>query len=1520
MAAGLMPGKQARDPSFWEAYRNEVVNQVRTFRVYGLQVQRAVFADLPSLFVPLKLAPIAGRDVAGAGGQARSRERRSLVEAVLTDVPEADEDKFNDPGGAVELGAVLAEKRRFALIAGPGSGKTTTLKWLALISALGGDEGREIRRRFGLSEEPLHPVLVRFRSLADRIRARGLEGVSGRVGLVSEFLAAEFESGIGGQIPSRLESLQIAEELLTSSKCIFLFDALDEVPDQAMRSRLFDAVADLIARYPEPRVIVCSRPYALLHDNVPLDLSLYEPLPLNPAGQRLFAHQWYRAVRPYLGNHLSESDADLQASDLARAASRVPDLAENPLLLSILALVHFNRHGLPVERGVLYDQATLAMLGHWERDPAGRNLGDDAIPGDWARTLDIRETGMRRVVEFLAQEVQFGAGGADFTRDVAVGALARGLETVVGFQPGAAEEAADLFLRLLVERSGLVQERSPGVFAFVHLSFQDYLAARWCVQAGENSLKNLASLAEDARYGEVLRFAVAILVTTRTAEGDERALHLIQDVRTRSAVVASACLLEAPHLQLEQGEVEDLARGVWKESTVFWKRHIHPRLASRLIWTVLQRSERSDELLLEFLALEPGDRRRPMMGPEEIVSLLTSRPPRELSERLQWVLRQVARAGDRRSWLPLWSIATLILVESGCLQAHEHVPALIRLLGEEHWRSVEQGTLSERAERLLRKLYGDGAAEEVGSALTSALLTEDDDGDRGDRIACATARLLISIGGPSEPDPIEVLTVRGLRRDYRQEEIADALSVLMNDDQFRERTRTALIAGLKHEEIAVRRGCARILRRNDAEVPLVAVLLEAEPGEDQPLIGLRDTQPAVAAFAEALWDEEQTVAWRAAVALLREGLCEIPGIAQALVRTGLSSADRRSYARDHLQALLTDPSLNLAVKAALLDGVRSSDKATATASALLLVDLGDVRGPDRVARITGALLQDPGQVHEALERIGTLYRQGSPAVVKAVGAYLGMKDFNTGVASRSATLMVDLGEPETPNLARGFVLGGLADKARHDDAVSQLKRLLDEPKCASDARKVISEGLNSTNSEVAWGCARCLWECAGRTDPGLAAAITRAGLRNPTRRETARAWLVELLSHPRTARKALAAVDEAATGSLSGFRYGSGDYDYAWEIGRCLLTVPLLPSEYLVKALVVGGVGRRERHSEAVDVIGALAAASHGFAMDIEEELWSALAATHDDFGPNAEVVAWGAARVLLETQKSSILNVLDGDAEDGDADDADQRATAFLRTLVHESDAESLASEALQGYLNDPRTAERVQESLAKLLDHPNEAVAFAAAKRLIAIGEFTHRSLATALIRRGPGWYERRDEASRMLDELLQRPLVGVVAREALQEALWSTHVDRAWSAAVYLMDGQEQSISGVARALAFAGFDHHGYAEDAEVRFLSLLEDQQTRSEALDALRAALLRGQRGDTQNVASLLVLAGEHLHQEILAAFNSEHVTRRWPFGALSCLVLSGRIQEARAGARRFGYSRLLHLLEASPSDEPGFA
>jgi hypothetical protein len=186
-------------------------------------------------------------------------------------------------------------------------------------------------------------------------------------------------------------------------------------------------------------------------------------------------------------------------------------------------------------------------------------------------------------------------------------------------------------------------------------------------------------------------------------------------------------------------------------------------------------------------------------------------------------------------------------------------------------------------------------------------------------------------------------------------------------------------------------------------------------------------------------DEREAVSWRATQALLDEGCSDAPGVVQALVRVGLGSEGLRATASDQLQRLRQDARLDLSIKGALLDGLRSESHIVATASALLLIDIGEAHGEARVARITKAILRDSKQVPNALPRLQYLLgQQMAGAVVKAIGEYIGGKDVDAQTASACAQLMVEADHLNTPHLAKTLVLSGLADESSHDVVITYI--------------------------------------------------------------------------------------------------------------------------------------------------------------------------------------------------------------------------------------------------------------------------------------------------------------------------------------------------------------------------------------------------------------------------------------------------------------------------------------------------
>jgi formylglycine-generating enzyme required for sulfatase activity len=149
--------------------------------------------------------------------------------------------------------------------------------------------------------------------------------------------------------------------------------------------------------------------------------------------------------------------------------------------LTILALMKRQGVTLPDRRVELYDQYVRTLLSSWNR---ARGLGRPP-----ARDLDVVET--VRILAPLAlwmHEVNPGVGL------VAQGDLLRKLEEIYRQREAAdPEQAARHFVADVREYAGLLLERGAGQYGFIHLTFEEYLAAVGIARLGQREIKPVVS-------------------------------------------------------------------------------------------------------------------------------------------------------------------------------------------------------------------------------------------------------------------------------------------------------------------------------------------------------------------------------------------------------------------------------------------------------------------------------------------------------------------------------------------------------------------------------------------------------------------------------------------------------------------------------------------------------------------------------------------------------------------------------------------------------------------------------------------------------------------------------------------------------------------------------------------------------------------------------------------------------------------------------------------------------------------
>jgi NACHT domain len=413
---------------------------------------------LPDIFVPLKA-------IAPTKPWKETREQDlALARAMAT-------------GGKQEPEPVLAllkEQRLAVLIGDPGSGKSALvnqLTWSLLVPGQQKSLPKPLKGRI-----PLRIILRRV-----EIPAGAKEGQAIWLwDTVQEEIRETLETSqhAGQHAKAVLESLK--RKLMQSPGGLILLDGLDEVPAAGQRRvRLLQAIQALVDSMPDhTRFIVTARPYAYTDPSWRLkDFTAFFLTPFDQEQRTQFIRGWYDAAR----SRFSLRDADLKQRipdliDRVENQSHLRELAERPLLLTLISTLHASGGRLPEDRAQLYKNSVDLLLYHWRQE---------VLRERYSQFLRLDDDELMKCLQTLAynaHQAQQKQADAVHTADISRTAI------LEAFDPILEKLGRDDLFNFLQQHTGILIAREQKHFAFPHRSFQEFLAMGWLTSQTDDHL------------------------------------------------------------------------------------------------------------------------------------------------------------------------------------------------------------------------------------------------------------------------------------------------------------------------------------------------------------------------------------------------------------------------------------------------------------------------------------------------------------------------------------------------------------------------------------------------------------------------------------------------------------------------------------------------------------------------------------------------------------------------------------------------------------------------------------------------------------------------------------------------------------------------------------------------------------------------------------------------------------------------------------------------------------------------
>ena len=359
--------------------------------------------------------------------------------------------------------ALLNRESRLCIIGAPGQGKSTLLRQHLLKTAAAW--------RDSPAQQPF-PVYLRLSEWEQHpggLLAWAKQAIAG----LGEISGPALDAWLKGQV-------------------LWLLDGVDEIRDDYKRGKLQEDLLALLAQRPQDRAVLATRPQGYPLGGFGAAWRDTELPPLNPAQSRLVLANW--------GEVLKRKEANLffDAPTVDRELERQPGLRQirgNALLLTLVVLFYKNNRRLPHDRWEYFDKAENALRDSWLAYRLPEAAREKALPSGEYLPVFLERLALHGMKQGI---VSFPASVLKET--------ARALLQERGYTGREIDEEIKRLLRAADDLIGVIAAQAPERYGFLHLAFQEFLAARALVNRSDWCAAVIADYWDEPDWSEVWSF------------------------------------------------------------------------------------------------------------------------------------------------------------------------------------------------------------------------------------------------------------------------------------------------------------------------------------------------------------------------------------------------------------------------------------------------------------------------------------------------------------------------------------------------------------------------------------------------------------------------------------------------------------------------------------------------------------------------------------------------------------------------------------------------------------------------------------------------------------------------------------------------------------------------------------------------------------------------------------------------------------------------------------------------------